>query len=241
MTPHRRFRLPLFLLTAALAGGAHADWLDDVARALGISKTPSAMKGPDDDIKAGDIYIVALNGGSPVRVTRDDGYRSPVFTAGDAALLALKGVDLVSLPLASGVASQRHAVPEAVKLLGVDQNDGDRLLLLVKAPASSSELAALSLKTRTLTRLPHARNVKDQRRLLSHLRGDNRNYATISLSVKTESRREIAAIHEWTDVYVERSGVAAVNISRCDGNDCGQPTLSHDRSRVVFIRNGHTR
>ncbi len=236
MTSPRRFGLALFLLMAAITAGAHADWLDDVARALGISKTPSAMKGPVDGLQTGDIYIVALNGNAPVRLTRDGGYRSPVFAVGDTALLALKGVNLVSVPLAGGAASRRQTLPGAVKLLGVDKNDGDRLLLLVETSTGGSELAALSLKNGTLTRLPHSRDAKDQRRLLSHLRGDNRSYGDLLLYLKTESRRELAITREWSDVYLERRDAPAVNLSRCDGDNCGQPALSQKRTHVVFIR-----
>jgi hypothetical protein len=221
---------------AAVAAGAHADWLDDVARALGISKTPSAMKSAADEMLSGDIYLAAFDGNPPVRVTRDGGYRSPVFAAGDNALLALKGSDLVSVPLAGGGASKRKTLPGAVKLLGVDQNDADRLLLLAETAAGGSELATLSLKNGTLTPLPHARDAKEQRRLLSHLRGDNRSYGDLSLYLKIQSRRELAITREWSDVYLERRDAPALNLSRCDGDNCGQPALSHDRARVVFIR-----
>jgi len=229
------FQLALFISAMSVVGSARADWIDTVAGALGISKTPSAMRSPVES-HDGDILVVAIDGSAPAALTAGGSYRSPVFFAGDATLLALEGENLVRVPLASGSPTRLRTVPGAVKLLGIDRSDGDRVLLLVAASDGNSELAALSLKTGKLARLPHERDDRDQRRLLSHLRGEDREYEGISLYLKTESKPGLGVSIEWADVYVKRGNDPSVNLSRCDGADCRQPALSHDGRRVAFIR-----
>jgi hypothetical protein len=53
--------------------------------------------------------------------------------------------------------------------------------------------------------------------------------------VKTESKQGFAGVVEWTDVYLKR-GTDPVNVSRCDGVGCGQPSLSRDGGQVVFVK-----
>jgi hypothetical protein len=59
--------------------------------------------------------------------------------------------------------------------------------------------------------------------------------------VKTESTRGIEGAREWTDVYVQRGSDKGDNISRCDGIDCGQPSLSFDEKAIVYIKSHHER
>lgn len=223
------------LLTAFSRPAAANDWLDQVARFLGISKTPSQLRAPGDSRKGGDIFIAAI-GGAPSRLTTDGGYRSPVFLPSDAGLLALKDDEVVRLPLSGGAAQKLQRVPHALKLLGVDASDADRVLVLVERPDDGSELGVLAVKTGQLTLLPHDRDSKAHRRLISHLRGNDREYEGVTVYVKTESKARLGGQAEWTDVYVKRGNEAPVNVSRCDGVDCGQPALSLDGQRVAFVR-----
>ena len=228
--------LMVFGLLAALLRPATADdWLDQVVRFLGISKTPSQLKAPGDKLRTGDIFIATLDGVS-TRVTTDGGYRSPVFLPGDAGLLALRGDEVVRLPLSGGTVQQLQSVPRALKLLGVDASDADRVLVLLETPDGGPELGVLALKSGQITPLPHDRDSKAHRRLISHLRGDDREYEGVKVYVKAESKARLGGQVEWTDVYVKRGNEAPVNISRCDGVDCGQPALSPDGERVVFIK-----
>lgn len=99
----------------------------------------------------------------------------------------------------------------------------------------------LALKSGQITPLPHDRDSKTHRRMMSHLRGDDREYEDVAVYVKAESKARLGGQVEWTDVYVKQANVAPVNISRCDEVDCGQPTLSPDGKRVAFIKAGAPR
>jgi len=232
----RSVRFSALVLIATVSFGAHADWLDTVTRALGISKTPSAMRGPADQPLSGDIYIVGLDGEPPRQLTVGGGYRSPVFTADNTALWALKGRSLVSVPLDDGAPREFRVPSGVVKLLGTDRQDADRLLLLMQAAEGTSELAELSLKSGRLTPKAIDRRDRNQRRMLSHLGGQNRDYDGVSIRVRTESKAGVGGHIEWSDIYVQRGREPAINVSRCDGADCGQPALSADRKHVIFIR-----
>ena len=235
MNSHRPLYLAFLVLGLFIAANAQADWIDSVTKALGISKTPSAMRG-ESGIFDGDIRVVGIDGSAPAALTAGGGYRSPIFVADDTAVLALTGTHVVRIPLKGGTPMQLHAVPGAVKLLGVDQNDAQKILLLVETQERGSELASLSLKTGKIIRLPHERSDRNQRILLSHLRGEDREYKELSLYLRPESKSGMGGNIEWKDVYMKRGTALPVNLSRCDGVDCRQPTLSHNRQRIVFIR-----
>ena len=182
------------------------------------------------------IEVVGFDGEPPRQLTVGGGYRSPVFTAGDTALWALKGRSLVSVPLDGGTPREFRVPSRVVKLLGADRQDADRLLLLMEAAEGTSELAELSLKSGRLTPKAIDRRHRNQRRMLSHLGGQNRDYDGVSIRVRTESKAGVGGHIEWSDIYVQRGQEPAINVSRCDGADCGQPALSADRKYVVFIR-----
>jgi hypothetical protein len=230
----RSISMLLIACALAVAGNARADWIDTVARALGISKTPSAMRGAGDDSRPGDLAVVRIEGDGRVTLTTGGLYRSPIFADGDKALLALEGEQLVRIPLQGGEPQRLQAVPEVVKLLGVDRGDPQRVLVLV-AGKQGSELAVLSLKTGKLELLPHQGKDPAERRLLSHLRGEDRIYEGVSLEVRTQSKPGLQGRIEWEDVFVQRGGEPRMNLSRCDGASCGQPALSQDGQRIAFV------
>src|SRR5258707_6535096 len=101
-------RLPALLLLASSFSIAAA--LDDkkpsfwqrVLRFVGISATPSAQKGPGDEISGGDIWVADLERNILLRLTSDGGYRSPILLRDDRIVLALKGDDLVQIPISGG-------------------------------------------------------------------------------------------------------------------------------------------
>lgn len=226
----------LALLGLLAAAPAAADWLDTVARMLGISKTPSAQRAAGGAPSTGDVMVAQFTGGTPKALTAGGGYRSPVFLPDGRDLLALRGEDLVRIPLTGGAHANLRTLPGAVKLLGIDRSNPERVLLLMEGAGDSSVLAAAPLAGGAVETLPHNPDSKDDRRLMSHLRGENREYDGVYLYLKPESKETAGGTVEWTDVYAKVGDSPPVNLSSCDGAACVQPSLSPDGRQVAFIR-----
>lgn len=227
-----------WLATSALLCVASAlaaeSLLDRLLRIAGLTANPPAhIMAPGDDIEAGDLWI-AEPGMPAVALTKDGGYRSPVFSPADGSLLALKGGKVVRLR-GAGRETVVVAARGVRKLVGMAANKPDELVVLSDGTAP---LAILSLKTGRLAPLPFDANSEAQRDMLAQIRGQERDYGATRLSVKTESKRIRQRTIEWTDVYLRRAGAAPQNVSACDGVNCGEPALSPDAKTVVFVKSG---
>ncbi len=236
--PERRRFLPLGLLAAFLfaAQAGHADnWLDRLLEFTGVAASPGAMKGDDERISGGDIWIADIEGRSPRRITLDPGgYTWPVFMPGDGALLALRGSALVRIPLDGGVPGPLFEVGGVRKLIGFSRQHAD--LVLALGSDRDHPLQVLSLAAKRLEPLPYDDHDPSQRRLLRHLDGQERKYDGTRLFVQEESKEEMEGTRTWTDVYASRDGGAPRRISACEGDRCGQPSLSRSGGWVVYVR-----
>ena len=216
------------------ANSARADSLfDRILRVMGISATPSQMKG-DSDVIAGQIWIAELELGRRTALTTDSGYRWPVYKPGGESVVALKGESVVRVSVKAREVEVLHTIAGVEKLVGFDAEDRDNLLVILdndKAP-----LAMLSLKTGQLTPLPYDAKSKDHRRMLSHVKGQERLYGTSRVYVKTESKQGMEGALEWGDVYLQQGKATSRNVSGCDGVTCSQPSLSPNGMAVVYIR-----
>lgn len=223
---------------ASLVGpdaGAQGSFLKTLLSVTGISATPSSQKGPGDELEAGEVWIARLAQGTPVRLTRDGGYRSPVFAPGDQGVLALRVNTLVTIPLAGGEGAPLHALTRPSKLVGLSTERPGEVLAVFEDPDGAAWLGFVALVSGQVTRLPHDRASREDRALIAHVRDWERVYGATSVYVKTESKQGFAGVVEWTDVYLKR-GTDPVNVSRCDGVGCGQPSLSRDGGQVVFVK-----
>jgi hypothetical protein len=209
-------------------------FLTKVLRVTGISVSPSQLKGPDEEGEAGDLWLVNIAQNTQAQLTRDGSYRSPVFAPGDAHILALRGEALVRLPKTGGTPERLHTVKGVTKIVGFDQTDQDQALILLKEDGGAA-VGLLSLTSGHLIRLPYDRTSAEHQRLVTHLQEWERVYGETKLYVKGESKRTLAGAMEWTDVYFKRGETPPLNLSKCDGINCGQPSLSHDGGQVVYI------
>jgi hypothetical protein len=215
-------------------GSARADGLfDRILRVMGISATPSQMKG-DGDVIAGEIWIAELKPGRRRALTTDSGYRWPVFEPGGESVVSLKGESVVRISVKAGELRVLETIPGVEKLVGFDADQRDNLLIVLSD--DTAPLAMVSLKTGQLTPLPYDPKLKDHRRMLSHVKGQERLYAASRVYVKTESKQSLEGTLEWDDVYVQQGDAAPRNVSDCDGVTCSQPSLSPNGMAVVYIR-----
>jgi hypothetical protein len=212
---------------------------DKLLRVTGISATPSALRG-GEQVTPGDIWLVAVGPASvPQRLTRDGGYRSPVFDSEARNVLALKGGDLYRVPVNGDAPTKLHSLTSVTKLVGLSSDDPDQLLVLANDDQNSAYAAMVSIRTGTLTRIPHNPASSEDRVMLAHLAGWDRVYGNTRVyTEKTEREGVGGTAIEFTDVYLKRGNDQPVNLSRGNGISSSQPSLSADGQRVVFIRGG---
>jgi len=222
----------LLMLPAAVAAESMVDTL---LRVAGLTASPAQMRGPGDEVEAGDIWVAGTAGGAASALTSGGGYRSPVF-APDGSIVALKGDALVRIPAGGGSAASVQRAPGVLKLVGFDAKNADAIVVLLDGGASP--LGVLSPKSGTVTSLPYDGKSDAERRMLAQVRGQERTYGDASVYVRTESKRGLARAIEWTDVYLRRGNAPPQNVSACDGVSCGQPALSPDGRRIAFVKAG---
>jgi hypothetical protein len=228
-----RRQLVVVLLALLAASPARADWLDATARMLGLTKTPNAQRGSGNTLPGGDVMVVPLAGGEPRAFTSGGGYRSPIIMP-DGTVLALKGKDLMRIPGAGGAPVRVRALPGALKLIGVDRENPDRIAFLARG-GDGGALAVLSIASGAVAEQPHDPKSNADRRLMNHLRGESREYEGVLLYLHPESRETVGGAVEWTEVYAKRGNAPAARLSRCDGVPCVQPSLSPDGKQVAYI------
>lgn len=235
-----RFLTVMFLLASVSLGlpvqKKKQSFWQRLLRFAGISATPSAQKAPDDGATAGDIWLVRVNSSDKLRLTNDGGYRSPIFLTGDKSILALKGNDVVKLALTGGSPNRLFNLKGAVKLVGLNMDDPNSILILLEDPDRHPALGLLSLKSGQVTEMSPEGDDREFRRALAHAQGWERVYGTAKVYVKTEVKNDLAGSLEWSDVYLKHSETEPKNLSQCDGINCGQPSLSQDGRHVVYIK-----
>ena len=207
-----------------------------VLRVTGISATPSQLKGPDDEIQAGDIWVADLPRKTRLRVTRHGGYRSPIFLAGDEHILVLKGNTIIQISVSGGESKNLHTLPDIAKIVGLDKGDPDKALILFHKAAASDVAGVLSVKSGQVTVLPYDREAQDVAGMINHMKEWERVYGDTKVYVRSESKSDMGGTVGWTDVYLKQGNSSPVNVSRCDGVNCGQPSLSNDGRQVVFVK-----
>lgn len=211
-------------------------FLEKVLDFLGVSVTTGKLKGEDQEPEQGDIWIANLNSRiQRIRVTHDGGYRSPVFTPEDGDIVALKGNDLVRIPMFGafgGEPEKLWTIPGIVKIVGFHQQDKDKILILSEHEDGLS-VGVLSLTSGKVSPVPHESEARHTQMLI-HLKNWERVYDGTRVYIKIQHK--IGRAGEWTEVFIQRGDESPINVSQCDRVSCGQPSLSADGSQVVYIK-----
>ena len=221
----------LIALTTPLHGAQADSFWQTLFRVTGISATPRSMKDVNGQ-KSGNIWTVNLAQQSRSQVTRDGGYRFPVFLPADQNILALKGDEMVQVAVHGGEARALHTLQRAVKIVGFNKENYDQVLILRENEDGTPLVGFLSLKTGQVTSIPYDKNSDEDRLMLSHLLGWERVYNDTRVYVKVE----IKGSRYKSDVYIKRGNQDEINLSECGGAICDQPSLSHNGRQVVFIQ-----
>jgi hypothetical protein len=203
-------------------------------RITGLTAAPSQLRGPDDTVALGDLWISDLAGRTTTPLTTDGGYTSPIF-AKDGGIYALKGMAIVRVSPQGKNLVEVQRVTGVAKLVGFE-DAGDDLIVLLEPARAGSPLGVVSLKSGKVTVLPYHADSETERRMLAQVRGQERVYGDTAVYTKVETKSGLSRTLEWTDVYVKRGSETPRNVSLCDGVMCIQPALSPDGRAVVYVK-----
>lgn len=210
-------------------------FLEALLRVTGISATPSQQKGSEEENFTGNLMLVDLTENSRRSITSGGGYRSPVIEPGAGNIVAIKAGSVILMPVAGGQEQAVRTGPGITKLIGFDGSDPDKLLVLFDAEGNDGAVGFLSFKNGKVTPLPCDRKSKEQREVLNHLKGWERVYGEVKLYPQERTKNVMGRTKVWTEVFLQRGEEFPLNISNCDGKNCGQPSLSQDKNLVVYV------
>lgn len=210
--------------------------LEKILRVSGISATPGQVKGSEEENFTGDLMLVDLKQNLRRKISSGGGYRSPVFDPMNQNILALKGGALIRIPCAGGQGETVQSAPGITKLLGVDRSDPDKLLVLFKTEGNDNAVGFLSLRSGQVSALSLDLKAREDQEMLNHLQGWERVYRDVKLYPQERQKEALGGTTlVYSDVFLQRGQEFPVNISNCNGKNCGQPSLSHDGNLIVYV------
>lgn len=179
----------------------------------------------DGGVAKGAVWTYRLSTGERRRVTKGDDFSWPVLAPGKDYGFALRGTQLVRFGMNDG---QVAVIADNLKgrLIAVTAA-GEVLALLDEGELG--RLATIS-PSGTMNRLPAAKNREDRRRMAA-LASESRAYSGgIVLDLRRASGSQTGF-----DVFLVKDGSAA-DLTSCGDARCGQPSLSPDRDRLLYVR-----
>lgn len=212
-------------------------FIDRVLDFLSISYTPGAQKGPASEITNGRIWVADLKSGSTRALTTGGNYRSPIFLGGSGDILALRGNDVVRIPSAGGDGARIQSIEGIVKLVGAGGNEPGKVLMLLRnGSGSHPRVALLAVDTGSMTDLPYDPASSEDLQFVEDLEGWSRSYGQSRVYTKRQSKESLAGTVEWSDVFLAVPGRQPLDVSQCDGTNCGQPSLSQDGNLLAYVK-----
>jgi len=197
-----------------------------------------SLKSSGDRIVSGEIWLVEIGSMKPKRLVPGGGYHSPVFMPKTNDILALKGQEIVRLPSTGGAPTTLYAIHAVRKLVGFSQDNADELLIITENPSGRPDVGLLSVSTGSVAPIPYDRTSTEDLDMLEHLLGWKRVYGDKSLYMQHREEQTLSGTVDYVDTFLRADDGEPVNVSNCDGVNCGQPSLSADSTRIVFIRAG---
>jgi len=225
------------LLLAGKPADKRASLFDQLVGFLGVTSTPSALRG-DEQVDIGEVWVIGVARGERAqRLTRDGGYRSPVFDLTGDSIFAIRTNELYRIPVDRKPAAKLYALSGVSKLVGVSRDDPDQLLVVANDPQGGAFAAVLSIKTGAKTPIADSTHSDEYRAMLTQLTGWERVYGTTHVYTEDEEKPGAGdSTIEFSDVYLRRRNDVALNLTNGNGVSSSQPSLSADGRTVVFIR-----
>jgi Tol biopolymer transport system component len=204
---------------------------------FGISDSPSTLKGPGDEITSGELWLGDLDSKTTRALTSGAGYRSPVFLSGTKDVLALRGTDVMQVSSAGGEGKKLCSVDAIIKLVGSGSEDPGKVLILLRGEAGGHpRVALLTVNTGAVTVVPYDPASSQDLQMVENLQGWSRTYGDQHVYVKRQAKQALSGTVEWSDAFLKVGNQEEVDVSRCDGAQCGQPSLSENGRLLVFVK-----
>jgi len=214
-----------------------SSFTEKLLKFLGISDSPGTLKGPGDEVASGEVWIADLDSGTTRALTSGSGYRSPIFLAGTDEVLVLRGADVLRISLRGGESRKLYSLQGVLKLVASNPQDPANILVLLRGQeAGRPRVGLASVATGTVTIVPYDSGSSQDLQMLENLQGWSRTYGDHYVFVRRQTRQALSGKVEWSEVFLQVDGGAPVDVSRCDGDNCGQPSLSEQQKFLVFIK-----
>ena len=212
-------------------------FIERMLKFLGISDSPGTLKGPGDEVTTGELWLADVQARTTRALTSSEGYRSPIFLAGNKDVLALRGTDVVPISAAGGEGKKLYSVSGILKLVGASSEDAATVLILLRSEAGGHpRVGLLTVSTGAVTPVPYDPASSQDLQMVEDLGGWSRTYGERHIYVQKQSKKALSGTVEWHDVFLQVDGEPPVDVSQCDGVNCGQPSLSADGHWLVFVK-----
>jgi len=110
------------------------------------------------------------------------------------------------------------------------------LVLLRNTSGSHPRVGLLAVDTGAITDLAYDPASSQDLQLIEDLEGWSCVSGESRAYVKRQTKEEISGTREWTDVFLVANGQQPIDVSHCDGVNCGQPSFSQNGNRLVYIK-----
>jgi hypothetical protein len=209
---------------------------DKLLKFFGISDSPGTLKGPSE-VGSGQLWVAELGPKSTRAIPESTGYRSPIFLATSRDILALKESEIWRFPAGGSQAKKLYSISGITKLVASSADDPDVVLILQSDGSSGHpRVGLLSISTGKVTPEPYDPASSQDLQMVENLESWDRVYGDKRVYVKRESKQALSGPVEWTDVFQKVNSQEPVDVSRCDGTNCGQPSMSADGQLIVFVK-----
>lgn len=216
---------------------APTSFSEKILKFFGISDSPSTLKGPGDEVTSGELWLGDLDTKTTRALTPIAGYRSPVFLSGTKDVLALRGSDVMRVSPAGGEGKKLYSVDSIIKLVGSGSEDPGNVLILLRGKAGSHpRVALLTVNTGAVTVVPYDPASDQDLQMVENLQGWSRTYGDQHVYMKRQSKQALSGTVEWSDVFLKVPNQEEIDVSQCDGAQCGQPSLSENGRLLVFVK-----
>lgn len=204
---------------------------------LGIADSPGTLKGPGGEGSSGELCLADLDARTTRALTSSAGYRSPIFLPGNSDVLALRGSEVVRLPRAGGETRKLYSVDGILKLVGASSEDASTVLILLRSGVGGHpRVGLLTVSTGSVTPMPYDAASGQDLQMVEDLEGWSRTYGNQHVYTHRQSKQALSGTVEWSDVFLQVDNQRPLDVSQCDGVNCGQPSLSSDGRWVVFVK-----